>query len=176
MKRGVDYQKMVKNYPRVLVFLDFDGVCNSLSDGSYKTTTTETYSFSKPIVERLKSLCDETEAKIVISSNWRRHDEDGYITANGMRYYNPLPKLRRELGDYVFDELPKDRHILKSEALMLWMEDNPGFDGKYVILDDDYRERYFDVPQFKARYVHCDSDYGFTEELRACAKNILDRT
>lgn len=167
---------MTKIYPNALIFLDFDGVCNSLNDGSYKTTTTETYSFSKSIVNRLKTLCDEVGAKIVISSNWRRYDEDGYITANGMKYYNPLPKLRKELGDYVFDELPKDEHIRKSEALMLWMEDNPDFDGKFAILDDDHRERYSDFPQFRPRYVHCDSDYGFTEDLKICVKNILDRT
>lgn len=167
---------MAKPYPQALVFLDFDGVCNSLGDGSYKTSTSETYSFSRTIVDRLKSLCDECNARIVISSNWRRFEDDGYITVSGTKYRNPLPGLRKELGDYVFDTLPPDRHTSKSEALTLWFEDNPGFMGRYVILDDDYREGYSGVPRFRSRYVHCDSDYGFTEELRACAKNILDRT
>lgn len=43
------------------------------------------------------------------------------------------------LGSLFYDELPKDRHINKSQALELWFEMND-FNGEYVIFDDDERE------------------------------------
>lgn len=43
------------------------------------------------------------------------------------------------LGSLVFDELPKTRHITKSEALQTWL-DMHDFNGEYVIFDDDLEE------------------------------------
>lgn len=161
---------MNKEYPDYLIFLDFDGVCNCYGCGSYVTSTPEEYSFSKIIIQRLKGLCKETGARIVISSNWRRFADDGSYVFDGKRVSNPLPKLRKALGKFLFDELPKDRHVRKAEALILWLEDNPDFKGKFAILDDDIREGYAEYPQFNKNMFFCDPKFGFSEDKMKSVK------
>ena len=55
---------------------------------------------------------------------------------------NPLPKFKVQLKDYIIGMLPKDRHINKAEALVLWFEENnlAKDDLDYVIFDDDLSE------------------------------------
>ena len=45
------------------------------------------------------------------------------------------------LGRLYVGDLPKDRHITKAEALIMWLEQT-GYSGKYVVFDDDLREGY----------------------------------
>ena len=59
-----------------LIFLDIDGVVTSCmtTPGSYMNHEPSDYGPSPDCVERLKRLCDVTNAKIVISSNWRKFE------------------------------------------------------------------------------------------------------
>ena len=60
-----------------ILFLDFDGVCNSYNCGSYVTSDSKTYGIDEKIMPRLKEICVKGNAKIVISSNWRRYGKRG---------------------------------------------------------------------------------------------------
>lgn len=66
-----------------LIVCDFDGVLTRLYDedgnkdySSYLNYDSSTYSPSEELVDRLKSICHLTNAKVLISSNWRRYDDD----------------------------------------------------------------------------------------------------
>lgn len=150
-----------------LLFLDFDGVCTSAKDGGYVSNPPSLYGPSPDILERIRWICRETGAKVVISSNWRRFPNDGEWPFCGKIYVNPLPKLRECLGDLTVGTLPLDRHITKSEALTLWFEDNQDFQGRYAIVDDDVGEGFQDVPSFLRHFWLTDTSLGITDEVAA---------
>ena len=130
------------------IILDFDGVVTSCMEkpGSYSVNTGDSYGASPSCIRRLLKLADETDAKIVISSNWRRFDDTGVCSfwdspTHGV-HSNPLPKLRKILGLRYLCDLPKARHIKKSQALKMWF-DETGKDPEetaYIIFDDDESE------------------------------------
>jgi len=67
-----------------LIFLDVDGVIND-----HKTKGA--YPFDPVMLERVCSLADETQSKIVISSTWRKaHDREGMTNIFGDRLGNLL--------------------------------------------------------------------------------------
>ena len=160
---------MTKTERKPYIFLDFDGVLNSFEEGSYMTNSSETYGPSKKICSLIKNLCDRTGAKIIITSNWRKFEENGSYSFNGNKVFNPLRKVKELLGDYIIGTLPPLRHVLKSEALIIWIEEND-FDynnEKWVVLDDDSREGFGSTYDCKIRdhYIQTDAEFGITEDI-----------
>lgn len=132
-----------------IVFLDFDGVMTNYDDefGSYVTHEPAFYGPSESNVKRLRALCEKTGAKVVITSNWRKFDEKGKCSfwtwaEQKKTVKNPLPELKRQIGDLILCMLPKVRHLVKADVLKMWLEDeNICLDElKFVIFDDDMRE------------------------------------
>lgn len=130
--------------PKKIVFLDVDGVMTSFTDtpGSYMTHGEDGYGISPSCFNMLIQLLKDEDAKVIISSNWRKFDDDGprsfWMSPNG-KVQNPLPKLREMLGDFLVGELPKVRHMEKSDVLLQWMTDNGINESntKFVVFDDD---------------------------------------
>lgn len=149
-----------------ILFLDFDGVCNSYECGSYVTSNSKTYGIDEKIMHRLKEICIKGNAKIVISSNWRRYGENDSIMVDREIFKNPLPKLKKFVGEYIIGTLTKERHLNKSQALEIWFEDNPDFTGKYAILDDDYREQIQNNPKLKDNFWMTNAKYGLTDDIK----------
>ena len=54
-----------------LIFLDFDGVLNSVTSMVALEKSTMPDGLSKDAIHLVKFVCDHTDAKIVISSTWR---------------------------------------------------------------------------------------------------------
>lgn len=164
--------------PNKIVFLDIDGCITSVVDGSsWVLMDPPNYRISESRFELLKRLLKDTGAKVVISSNWRRIPDDGYIRSKtGAVFTNQLPSLRNALGADYFGTLPCDAYINKSEALLLWGEENNvDFDKlKFVVVEDDDREGFGESPIFRDHYIHCDFHTGITEEQCCMAKEILN--
>jgi hypothetical protein len=164
------------------VILDVDGVMTDLDSdiGSYITHSGEKYGVSKDPLNRLMRLLSDTGAKVVISSNWRRFDETGPGSIwRNMLYegtHNPLPKLKASLKSCWLCDLPKVRHITKSQALRMWFDENhlDPEKCKYVIFDDDMREG-FAESEFKDHFIHTDYHTGLTDEDCEKAKEILNK-
>jgi hypothetical protein len=154
-----------------ILFLDFDGVCNSFKEGSYLTHEPDEYGPDMDIIERIKEICSLRHAKIIISSNWRRFEPDGYWVYNGKNYFNPLPNLCRILGDRIIGTLTTERFITKSEAIELWFEDHEDFHGKYAIVDDDPREGFQYNFKLMKNFWHTTPKYGLTEKIK---EEIID--
>lgn len=169
--------KTTKDIGFPLIFLDFDGVVTSTLEtpGSYINHEMKDYGISPKCYARLVKLCKETNAKIVITSNWRKFPDDGFWHRTKKHQVpNHLPKLRKMLGDLIWSELPPERHCTKAECMELWFEDHPEVDIKnlkYVIFDDDLREG-FQSSRFGMHFVLTD-DVGLTDEDCEKAKEIL---
>lgn len=150
-----------------LLFLDFDGVLNSYSHGSYRTHTPDEYGPSHEICERIKKLCERSGAQIIISSNWRKFDIDGQYRFNENFYTNPLSKVYGLLGEHIIGTLPPYRHVTKAECLILWFEETGYMGDKWVILDDDKNENLGITSDYdiKNHYIEVDPEFGITEKI-----------
>lgn len=129
-----------------IVFVDFDGVLTSTLPygGSYLSNPPEDYHMSKDCFANLMMLLLRTNSKVIVSSNWRRYPPDGYWTHSAgdgvvKKYYNQIPYVVNALGDRYVGTLPTDRHLTKSEALILWLEEQKEI-PPFVVFDDDLRE------------------------------------
>jgi len=149
-----------------IIFLDFDGVCNSFERGSYLTHEPKDYGADMRIIERVGEICKKCSANIVVSSNWRRYGPDDVFVYRDMDYKNPLENIYKNLGGFVLGTLPKDHHLTKSQALDLWFEDNPWFNGRYVIVDDDPREGFQFNLKYRKNFWLTDRKYGLTENSK----------
>lgn len=116
-----------------VVFLDYDGVVNSLI---FQTDKEEPY-FNFPYhnkvnnyqaVKWLEKLCKEFDAKIVVTSTWRLEDNYKECLYNGgLSYEIEILGKTDNLGSKRINEINK------------WLEIHPNV-NQYVILDDDYIE------------------------------------
>ena len=165
IKSALD-KEVAKNAGNVL-FLDFDGVCNSFDCGSYMVHDPSSYGPDPKILARIREICETCNAKIVISSNWRRHPADAVFVYKDMDYRNPIHHIYDNLGEFVIGTLTKEGHITKSEALELWFEDNPWFNGKYAIVDDDQREGFQFNPRYRPNFWLTERRYGLTERIKS---------
>ena len=166
-----------------LIILDIDGVLTSTLEtpGSFKNHKGDDYGVSRGPYRHLLELISSTDAKVVISSNWRRFEEIGPLSYwHNMSYgdfKNPLPNLKKHLKSCYLCDLPKDRHIRKSEALRRWFADtgiNPEI-CSYVIFDDDEREGFVDS-EFKVHFIMTDFKTGLTSEDCKKAEMILQNS
>ena len=152
-----------------IIFLDFDGVCTSTLEtpGSYLNHSADEYGPSPGCIKRLIKLCEATNARIVISSNWRKFDDDGVWKFNNEHVRNPLPALKRLLGRYCIGSLPSTRNKTKAEVLVEWLrlctdED----DAEFVVFDDDLSEGLQDTTEFgiASKFVHTEPTVGLTDK------------
>ncbi len=156
------------------ILLDFDGVCTSGREGggSYLGEKPQDYGFDQQCIDRLKNLCKDVGAKIIISSNWRRYKPDGGWFHHNEFYVNPLPRLMKELGSLVVGTLPTDKYLTKSEATILWLEtfDDP---PHFVIFDDDKREGFQYAFEYgiMRKFILTNAEFGLTDEDVILAKD-----
>lgn len=164
-----------------IIFLDFDGVLTSTDEGnSYLNMDDLKYRPSRRLVKMLKDLCDRTNSKIVIASNWRRYDEDAYFTYGGIRFFNQLPKLRKSLKKYIIGDLPYTfgvRGKRKADYLLDWFNEHKDFHGNFVIFDDADYEKYGETRKKKisSHFVMTNPATGLSESDIRTAESILMR-
>ena len=175
--------KQAKTTPEKVIFIDIDGVLTNVEDGSsYLCGNPSTYRISEKNLENLLVVLEaEPETRVVVSSNWRRFDDNGkwsYCKFGSVHAFkNQLPKLRQILSKWIIGDLTHERHLSKSEALELWFEDNPWLSkktGKYVILEDEsWREGFASHPIFYKHTIETSRESGFTREDAERALQIL---
>lgn len=153
-----------------VIFLDFDGVI---------TTYKSQWRLDKDKMLLIKRICDETDAKIVISSSWRcvnLEDTIKYITDTSY-FFVPTPfiPIERVVGVtsmiYYFKCGERDVHfgIPRGCEIQRYLIEHTDID-KYVILDDDSDMLLEQAPYF----IQTDSVEGITEEDAEKAIKILN--
>ncbi len=118
------------------VMLDIDGVLNSVDSAigwcALKGHQQEELTLDPISVGLLKSLCDITDAKIVISSTWR--------LGRTVQDFVEIFKLYEWDNAPIIDMTPslpgkRDSHERRGHEIQQWLDNNPV--DSYVIFDDD---------------------------------------
>lgn len=145
-----------------IIFLDIDGVLNVYGKQQDKYGQI----FHKHLVDNLKKIIDETNAKIVLSSSWRLA---GLKTIQDMWKYRNLPGAVIDITPH----RPND-DLTRGEEIELWLMKNNPIDA-YVILDDDtdiHQLNHFVKTSDNIDHIDCvDIGYGLTS---ICADKAIE--
>ena len=153
---------MMNIYTSPVVFLDVDGVLNSIHT---IRVTANNYTFvDEKHILRLKRILDETGAVVVLSSDWK----DGMVDPETR---SDLEELRDELLRYgieITDYTPDDTLFrCRGTEIEMWLQSHPEV-SRFVILDDRA-----DIDPNKDRWVQTYYTEGLTDENADDAIRIL---
>ena len=138
-----------------IIFLDIDGVLNH--DQWYVSKEYQTLyqnednelDIDPKCAERINKICEQTGAKIVISSDWR------------ISWYGTIVRLQRGgiNTEYIIGKTPE----------LLWLDFHLDINN-YVIIDDrtDFK------PNQQEHFIHINPHCGITDEDMNKAINILN--
>lgn len=150
-----------------IIFLDVDGVLNNeVCDGNVLDEK----------IDLLKQLVNVTQAKIVLSSSWRRGyklREKANPTIRDMYEMEMLQKLERKLFEKdleIFDYTPIISSKCRGLEITEWLElkKENSING-FVILDD------MDIPPYTTHLVRVEAYIGLTEDDVKQAITILKK-
>lgn len=151
-----------------VVFLDVDGVLNSVRDlMEYRKKNGIDHCILYDEVEDrplglLKTIVDSTGCKLVVSSTWRKaYDEEGNAVLKAGKLYKKLEKRLLEYGMEVFDVTPVVRgdDVERGDEIRAWLAEHLDVES-FVILDDDS-----DMREFTSTHlVKTTYENGLTEE------------
>ncbi|GAB3546380.1 HAD domain-containing protein [Spirosoma fluminis] len=160
-----------------VIFLDIDGVLNSelfyLSSIQEKKKQLRKKAKSEDIEWReyhleqidpksvglLNSIIEKTDAKVVLSSSWRK--------SNSKEYMQSLLEEQGFKGELI-DRTPIGDGQ-RGKEIDAWLAVNPRIE-RYVILDDDSD---MTEHQLQHHYVHCDRYCGISPNVAYKATRIL---
>lgn len=167
------------------IFLDIDGVLATPKsvegEGGMWRIEDEKQEFLKRIIEA-------TEAKIVLSSSWRRWDvedtkqhlkQEGFwfsdliigVTIRAYQFIDRTKKIHLSIPRGVEIKQWIDTHV-HSENGKNWEYKKLGSDYQYVIIDDESDMLY----EHRNNFVHTNSELGLTEKDAIDAITILNTT
>lgn len=156
-----------------IIFLDMDGVMNSeqfITACVIENVYLKLGDYVDPeAVKRLNNLTDTSEAKIVISSSWRKLLD--------LESLQKLLKSKGVTGD-IIDTTPdlfKERYgdgrpMVRGDEIYSWLSKHPEVTN-FVIIDDDG-----DMSHLLPYLVRTDYLYGLQDEHIEAAKKLLSLT
>lgn len=145
-----------------IIFLDIDGVLSTFRFIDYQEKYCECNyydsdkNFDPICMKNLKTLIEETNSYIVLTSTWRNSKElVGHIIGNLNRY-----GINNRLFSSTGNKNTRENEILE------WLHNFKDIKINYVILDDDVIKL--------NNFVKCDIYNGFTKECLRQALNIFE--
>lgn len=166
---------------RKIIFLDIDGVIatpESIEDGSWGLVDSKQ--------KYLEYILQETEAKIVLSSSWRKHnlfETKLYMQEKGFWFVDYIIGITIRAYHYIDRSTNIHLSIPRGVEIKQWIDTNIhsnngkdwnrkelGVDYQYVILDDDSDMLYSQ----RNNFVHTSSRVGITKEDALKCINILN--
>lgn len=126
----------------VPLFLDVDGVCNTLFSEDY---------FTKFNMGNLKRLVETIDVKVVLSSDWRRSPQNLALARSNLLYY----------GITIFDTTPIKSFGFRNEEIKEWLS-SESWDRAIIL--DDMSPQFVDPQMDKVFFLITDDKLGLTEE------------
>jgi hypothetical protein len=166
-----------------LIFLDIDGVLNHqlfyekyYKDGKNNTGVEHPLDDLDPSrIEFLNQLIADTDAKVVISSTWRRYHTveqlQGYLEARGFKgeIIGLTPVLN--IGGHSPGKDSYTPSIPRGVEIYCYLKDNQEENRSYIILDDDSDMMLWQ----RSNYFHVDGYCGLTPNVVYKATNYLNK-
>ena len=125
-----------------VIFLDIDGVLNTsetfkIREQIEKETGIWKIEIDEFRVEYLKQIIDETGAKVVLGSTWKKDlenvdDKIVPIHEKGVGLLNILNKHGIEL----YDILKKGYDLSREDLITIWLNEHPNVES-FIIIDDE---------------------------------------
>ena len=155
-----------------IIFLDIDGVLNC---NTSKSRCGDFIGIDKDKVKRLASIVEQTNAKLVLISDWKigwepfkRYD----------KVENPHAKylddhLERKGKLYLIDKTRESNLNLRGSGIRDWLTKHPDVTA-WVILDDYAFSDYSDI-DIVSHIIYTDPATGLTDNDVAEAINILNK-
>lgn len=150
-----------------IIFLDFDGVISTYEKG---------WRFDVEKIELLKEIVDKTDAKIVVTSSWKRGftEVDNFIKS----FYNK-PRNKDLKNVTIFDwfansiyDITDNNGSWRGDEIQRWIDKHNEEIESYVILDDD--SDFHDNQLFN--FVQTDTYEGITSrEVKLCIKILNNK-
>jgi len=147
----------------IIIFLDIDGVLNS--DTYFRSVNTKVKDWSRfdpHSVKMIKTLLEDFNAKIVISSLWR---------------FAAKIQLSKELKKSgLINYLYKDWHTPiigsphRGKEIKMWLDSHPAI-SDFLIIDDDEDV----LPEHNSKFIKTTIENGFQEEHYYKARAILEQ-
>lgn len=145
-----------------IIFLDFDGVISTYEKG---------WRFDVEKIELLKEIVDKTDAKIVVTSSWKRGFTE---VGNFIKSFYNKPKNKDLKNVTIFDWFVKSIYDItdnngswRGDEIQRWIDKHNEEIESYVILDDD--SDFHDNQLFN--FVQTDTYEGITSrEVKLCIK------
>ena len=160
---------------RKIIFLDIDGVLNSM-DYFEQTKDCKGYTeINHEKVKLLKKIVDRTGAEIVLSSTWRDLGKRKNEPEHPM--YKYLSDTLKEYDMEIIDHTPyigQDR----PKEIRAWLDNQQDKDIQFVSLDDDFQKHKYDeagIGDCLVRTSFYEKDGGLRKEHVEKAVEILNR-
>lgn len=117
-----------------IVFLDFDGVLNSMADFAFKTTSQV---FDAHYIARLNAIVHQSGAKVVVSSSWRvNHSLEELRKLLQLSGFEGELIGRTPVLSYEHAQGLCDIGEIRSQEIQAWMDAHPMPIASFVVLDD----------------------------------------
>lgn len=159
---------------RKIIFLDIDGVLNSM-DYFEQTKDCKGHTEINPEkVKLLKEIVDRTGSEIVLSSTWRDLGKRKNEPEHPM--YTYLTDTLKECGMEIVGHTPyigQDR----PKEIKAWLDNQQNKDIRFVSLDDDFPKHKYDevgIGDFLVRTCFYEKDGGLRKEHVEKAVEILN--
>jgi hypothetical protein len=114
-----------------IIFLDIDGVLNSFKYDLSRTEDDGNIDLTR--LPLLKRIVDCTDARIVLTSSWRRlWKKDGCFDIIGLW----IESLFESAGLDIYDKTPEIDPSERGSEVLAWLETNKSEVDSFVIIDD----------------------------------------
>ncbi len=138
-----------------IVFLDFDGVLNSLSDIAFGSGST---AFQAHFITRLNAIVRGSDAKVVVSSTWRvNHSIDELRHLLGSSGFEGDVIGCTPVFGYEHAQGLSDIGVIRCNEIQAWIKAFPVPLTSFVILDD------LDLDPLAAYQIRTDMEVGLCD-------------
>lgn len=137
-----------------VIFLDIDGVLNN-ADTKEFTPSCRVF-VDCCMINNLKKCSELTNAKIVLSSDWRYNYDDPNLNEDYLLLVDKLKEFKLDIFD-VTPIINNGRH--RGTEIKSWLDNHSGVEH-FVIIDDRY-----DMDPIKDHLVRTNPNLGLTHRL-----------